>query len=71
MLRFWDHAIGAERGSAETPGEPFECSFEDAQDWCNFVVLRPEWLPSECRLGAVTVRAENLQHPSSLRTSVE
>ena len=63
--------MGGGGPSPETPSEPFECSFEGAQDWCNFVVLRPEWLPSDCRLGAVTVRAENLQHASSLRIRVE
>ena len=34
-------------------------------------MLRPEWLPADCRLGTVTVRAETLEHSSSLRISVE
>ena len=71
MLRFWDHAIGAEQAGAGAPTEPFECAFEEAQDWCNFVVLRPAWLPSGCRVGQVTVRAESLERASSLRVIVQ
>ena len=70
-MRFWEHAIGGGGARTDGPAEPFDCPFEEAQDWCNFVVLRPEWLPADCRLGPVTVRAETLEHSSSLRISVE
>lgn len=70
LLPFWDHALGTEGVRAEAPTEPFECAFEEAQEWCNFVVLRPGWLPPDCRVGKVSVRAENLQHASSLRLSI-
>lgn len=71
MPDFWEHAVGTGRTISEVPVEPFECTGEEAQNWCNFVVLRPEWFPSDCRVSRVTVRAESLQHPSSLRMSIE
>lgn len=67
MLKFWEHALGRGEPGDITPRGPFECSLEQAQEWCNFVVLRPEWLPSDCRVGPITVRPETSQHPSSLR----
>lgn len=70
-MRFWDHAIGTAGTRSGAPTEPFECSFEEAQDWCNFVVLRPAWLPADCRVGQVTARAESLEHASSWRVSVQ
>ena len=71
MPGFWEHAVGTGQTVSEVPVGPFESTLEQAQDWCNFVVLRPEWLPSDCRLSRVTVRAESLERPSSLRMSVE
>ena len=70
-MKFWEHAFGTGEAISEAPAEPFECSFEDAQNWCNFAVLRPRWLPEDCRVSTVTVRAENPRHSSSLRISVE
>jgi hypothetical protein len=70
MLTFWEHAIGYRRPDAVPSGEPFECSLEQAQSWCNFVVLRPEWLPSGCRLDRLSVRPESRQQPSSIRLTV-
>ncbi|HWP85892.1 MAG TPA: hypothetical protein VNN17_11915 [Terriglobia bacterium] len=67
MLKFWDHAIGYRRPDPALSPEPFECSFEEAQDWCNFVVLRPAWLPADCRLASLTVRPETIRQASSLR----
>jgi hypothetical protein len=43
---------------------------EEAQDWCNFVVLRPGWLPEGCRLARFSVRPETLLQPSSLLMTV-
>jgi hypothetical protein len=71
VSKFWEHAVGVGRQDPAPPAEPFECTLENAQDWCNFVVLRPEWLPPECRLTTTTVRAETLRQPSSLRMTVE
>ena len=71
MPGFWEHAVGTGQTVSEVPVEPFESTVEQAQDWCNFVVLRPEWLPSDCRLSRLTVRAESLERPSSFRMSVE
>lgn len=71
MLKFWEHAIGSGRESLTSASEPFACALEQAQDWCNFVVLRPEWLPSDGQLEKITVRPETLQHPSSLRMIVQ
>jgi len=70
LLGFWEHAVGCRREDEPVPAEPFECALEEAQDWCNFVVLRPGWLPDGCRVGSVTVRAETLNHPSSLRMTL-
>ena len=70
MLKFWEHAIGSGQPIAAAEQEPFACSLEQAQQWCNFAVLRPEWLPPDCSLGEVTVRPESLKHPSSLRLTV-
>jgi len=67
LLKFWEHAVGYRREDQSLPSEPFACPLEEAQEWCNFVVLRPEWLPPDCELASVTVRAESLAHPSSLR----
>jgi hypothetical protein len=71
LLRFWDNAFHPGRPQSEALSEPFACSFEDAQNWCNFAVLRPEQLPAGCRIASVTVRPECLQHASSLRAQVE
>ena len=70
MLQFWQHSIGYRRASRALSSEPFDGTLEEAQQWCNFVVLRPEWLPDGCQLGAVTVRPESREHPSSLRATV-
>jgi hypothetical protein len=70
LLKFWEHAVGYRREDASLPAQPFACTLEQAQDWCNFVVLRPGWLPSDCRIAQVTVRAETLDHPSSLRITL-
>ena len=71
MIRFWEHAFGLSAAASATPEEPFGATLEEAQDWCNFVVLRPDWLPSDCRLAQITARAESERHPSSLRLTVE
>jgi hypothetical protein len=71
LLKFWEHAIGYRRSDKTLSPEPFECPMEEAQDWCNFVVLRPGWLPSGCRLSELTVRPETLQRPASLRMIIE
>ena len=71
MTRFWEHAAGVATATSITPTKPFACTLEEAQDWCNFVVLRPDWLPPDCRLGKITVRPETVEHPSSLRMIVE
>ena len=70
-MRFWDNAFRPGRPALEAPSEPFDCSFEEAQDWCNFVVLRPQRLPPDCRIAAVTVRPESRQHASSLRLQAD
>jgi hypothetical protein len=67
---FWEHAIAYRRQDSLASKEPFECPLDQAQDWCNFVVLRPEWLPSGCQVTNVTVRPETIQQPSSLRMTV-
>jgi hypothetical protein len=66
MLKFWEHAIGYRRPDKTLSAVPFECPIEEAQDWCNFVVLQPTWLPDGCRLGGLSVRPETVQQPSSL-----
>ena len=79
MIRFWEHAFGVGAAAAAQPSaaasvppdEPFGATIEEAQDWCNFVVLRPDWLPSDCRLAQMTARAESNRHPSSLRLTIE
>ncbi len=71
MTRFWEHAAGVATATSATPTEPFECTLEKAQDWCNFVVFRPDWLPPDCHLGKISVRPETARHPSSLRMTVE
>jgi len=71
LLRFWDNAFRPGRPQPEALAEPFACTFEDAQNWGNFVVLRPGWLPADCRITDVTVRPECLHHASSLRVQVE
>jgi hypothetical protein len=81
VIRFWEHAFGLKSGAspgaaiapgaAAPPEEPFGATIEEAQDWCNFVVLRPDWLPSDCRLAQMTARAESERHPSSLRLTIE
>jgi len=70
-MRFWNNAFRPGNAESQTAAEPFECSFEQAQDWCNFVVLRPNYLPPDCRVAQVSVRPECLQHASSLRVRVE
>lgn len=70
-MRFWDNAFRPGKPDSEALPGPFACSFEEAQDWCNFVVLRPEWLPTDCRIADVTARPETIQHASSLRLKVE
>ncbi|MBI4458929.1 MAG: hypothetical protein HY648_02580 [Acidobacteria bacterium] len=70
-IKFWQHAAGVGPKDSPAPTHPFECTFEEAQDWCNFVVLRPNWLPESCQLGALTVRAETSEHGSSLRMVIE
>ncbi|HEY3369152.1 MAG TPA: hypothetical protein VGK74_29200 [Symbiobacteriaceae bacterium] len=37
---------------------PFRCSLEEAQAWCNFLVLRPEVLPAGCTLTQAVLRPE-------------
>lgn len=71
MIRFWEHALGAAKEDSTAPEDPFECTLEQAQDWCNFVVLRPDVLPTGCNLGKITARAETARHPSSLRMAIE
>ena len=70
MLKFWEHAIGFRRPDPALAPAPFECPLEQAQDWCNFVVLRPLWLPDGCRMTHLTVRPETPQQASSLRMTV-
>jgi hypothetical protein len=70
-LRFWKNAFRPGNPDSRASAEPFECSFEEAQEWCNFVVLNPEWLPENCRITEVSARPECLQHASSLRVKVE
>jgi hypothetical protein len=70
-VQFWRHAIGVEGSVSNPPAEPFPCTFEEAQDWCNFVVLRPGWLPADCGVSKITARAECLQHASSVRVIVQ
>ncbi|MBI3895504.1 MAG: hypothetical protein HY313_06195 [Acidobacteria bacterium] len=69
--RFWGRAVEMGPPNPLPPGEPFECTFEEAQAWCNFVVLRPGWFPAGCHLSNVTVRAETPEHYSSLRMLIE
>jgi len=69
LIKFWEHAIGYRRPDKTLLPEPFECPLEEAQHWCNFVVLQPTWLPSGCRLSRLTVRPETLQQPSTLLMS--
>ena len=71
MLRFWEHAVGAGNPAPAASATPFECTLREAQDWCNFVVLRPDWLPPDCRIAQITARPENSGHASSLRMIVE
>ncbi|MBI1956017.1 MAG: hypothetical protein HYS38_06445 [Acidobacteria bacterium] len=71
MLKFWQQAVGVGQPDPSVPSKPFECTFEEAQDWCNFVVLRPEWFPVGCQLSKLTVRSETSEHPSSLRMLIE
>ena len=71
MLKFWQQAVGVGRPDSSVPSNPFECTFEKAQDWCNFVVMRPGWFPAGCRLSKLTVRAETPEHSSSLRMLLE
>ena len=70
MLKFWEHAIGYRRADANLSSSPFECTMEEAQDWCNFVVLRPAWLPDGCRMAQLTIRPETPQQTSSLRMTI-
>jgi hypothetical protein len=70
LVRFWEHAVGYRRPDKTLSSAPFDCPPEEAQDWCNFVVLRPTWLPGGCRLTSHTVRPETLQQPSSLRMTI-
>ena len=70
-MRFWDNAFRPGSPQDESYTEPFASTFEEAQDWCNFVVLRPAQVPSDCRIAKVTVRPECLQHASSLRVEIE
>ncbi|OFV96910.1 MAG: hypothetical protein A3F68_04085 [Acidobacteria bacterium RIFCSPLOWO2_12_FULL_54_10] len=71
MHQFLRNAYQDNQNIKLNPSAPFECSFQEAQDWCNFVVLRPTFFPDNCKLGAVTVRAETADHASSLRMFVE
>ncbi|MBI4463671.1 MAG: hypothetical protein HY647_03105 [Acidobacteria bacterium] len=71
ILKFWDQAVGVGQPNPMVLREPFACTFEEAQAWCNFVVLRPGWFPPGCRLRTLTVRAETPEHASSLRMLVE
>jgi len=71
VIRFWENAWSPGRVNFAGREEPFECTIEAAQDWCNFVVLRPDVLPAGCSLGEITVRAETERHPSSLRLTIE
>jgi hypothetical protein len=70
MLGFWEHAVAYRREDTPVPRDHFECTPQGAQDWCNFAVVAPRWLPEGCRVESVTVRAETLERPSSLRTIV-
>lgn len=70
-MRFWEYAQDGVSERAGVPASPFDCTLEQAQDWCNFVVLRPDWLPSDCRIAKITVRPETSHHPSSLRILIE
>src|SRR5581483_223258 len=70
MANFWRHAFGVRPDDVAVPAEPFDCTLEEAQNWCNFVVLRPDWLPSGCEIQRVTVRAESAERASSLRMTV-
>ena len=71
MLKFWQQAVGVGQQNPLVSSKPFECTFEEAQNWCNFVVLQPGWFPADCRLSKPTVRAETLEHASSLRMLIE
>ncbi|MBI3933178.1 MAG: hypothetical protein HY316_00705 [Acidobacteria bacterium] len=70
MLKFWEHAIGYRRPDVTLSPEPFECDLEEAQDWCNFVVLRPAGVPQGCRMTRLTIRPETLQQAASLRMTI-
>ena len=71
MIRFWEHALGSRKEGEPEHSEPFESTLEEAQDWCNFVVLRPDWLPSDCHVTKITARPETPHLFSSLRMTVE
>jgi len=70
LLKFWEHAIGYRRPDNSLSPAPFACPMEEAQDWCNFVVLRPAWLPDGCRLRQLSVRPETMQQPASLLMTI-
>jgi hypothetical protein len=70
LLKFWEHSVGYRRPDATLSREPFDCEIGEAQDWCNFVVLKPDWLPDGCEISRLTVRPETPQQASSLRMTV-
>jgi hypothetical protein len=70
-MDFWLHALLDSSPATELREDPFDCTLLDAQDWCNFVVLRPRWLPADCRINGITARSETPNHPSSLRMFIE
>ncbi len=70
MLKFWENSIEAQRAEAPVGTEPFACPLEQAQDWCNFVVLRPDWLPDDCHLAETSVRPESEEHCSTVRMKI-
>ncbi|MBI2818463.1 MAG: hypothetical protein HYX73_00655 [Acidobacteria bacterium] len=70
MLKFWEHAVGYRRPDKSLSAAPFECTAEEAQDWCNFVVLRPAWLPDGCQRTSLSVRPETPQQPASLHMTI-
>lgn len=52
----WRHRTLAD--PAELEARPPSSAPEEAQEWCNFVLFVPEWLPAGTRVGEASVRRE-------------
>jgi hypothetical protein len=66
----WKNPFYHELDALEEEGGIFSTTFESAQSFVNFVVLRPETLPDDCRLKPLTIRKETVSMRSSARFEI-